>query len=137
MPRKRKRNYRRNISCPINDCHIQSTGEKYRLTTLYEDIPTFTQQERSRDNIIYLTAAKIPCYLEDEWLECFWCSECNKNNFYHVKKWRNGSYQALPPIATSAWNRAVGVAYPEGIPGISQYSQRFAKGASCEPYFRN
>lgn len=33
-----------------------------------------------------LVATKTTALLEDEWLEAFWCDECQETKWYHVKK---------------------------------------------------
>jgi hypothetical protein len=37
-------------------------------------------------NILTLLATEATAMMEDEWLEAFWCDECQETQWYHVKK---------------------------------------------------
>ncbi|MEO1560895.1 MAG: hypothetical protein AAFS12_15140, partial [Cyanobacteria bacterium J06632_19] len=63
--------------------------------------------------------------LQGEWLESFWCEECQEKTWYHVRKYEN-SYQ-LSVAPPELWQQATGVIHPHGNPSISEFSRKQAK----------
>lgn len=73
--RNRKRSKRRAIYCPIHQCYLQSVSRKFPLLALHQD-------DRS-DPVQMITEAIAS--VKEEWLEAFWCEECQESRWYHVK----------------------------------------------------
>ena len=79
--RNRKRSKRRAIYCPVHECYLDSVSQKHRL---------FAQRsEHVRQQGIEQRNSLL---LEDEWLEAFWCEQCQKTKWYHVRKRENSTY---------------------------------------------
>ena len=104
--RNRRRSKRRAIFCPIHSCYIDSVSQKHPL---YADT---SQQLRergiSRKNAMMLIASRTTVPLTGEWLEAFWCEECQQNEWYWVKRSADGCYR-LSSVPADLWERAQGV----------------------------
>lgn len=83
----RKRSKRRAIYCPIHECYLHSVSRKQLLFA-----PGSQPQTKPYDsceyqqNILMLLATETTVLLEDEWLEAFWCNQCQETKWYHVKR---------------------------------------------------
>lgn len=64
--------------------------------------------------------------LSDEWLECFWCEDCQVSTWWHVKRLGPLEY-TLETVAKELWEQASGVIRPEGNPSVSQFTRRNAR----------
>jgi hypothetical protein len=72
-----------------------------------------------------LIAASGAIALDGEWLEAFWCDQCNSIEWYHVKK-KERIYE-ITPAPTELWQRAIGVSNPEGNPSVGEFTRRHAR----------
>ncbi len=130
--RNRKRSKRRAIYCPVHECYLHSVSQKYKL---FASHPAQLQKKGiGRQNALILIASQTAVLLEDEWLEAFWCDECQETKWYHVKK--NGkskhrnvgrtcySISVAPP---HLWEQAVGVDESRGNPSVSEFTSRHAR----------
>ena len=80
--RNRKRSKRRAIYCPIHGCYLHSVSRRQPLLA-----PSKLQEQRGYvQNILTFVATETTALLQDEWLEAFWCDECQETKWYHVKK---------------------------------------------------
>ncbi|MGB3639023.1 MAG: hypothetical protein WBA39_15820, partial [Rivularia sp. (in: cyanobacteria)] len=85
-----------------------------------------------------LIASQTAVLLEDEWLEAFWCDECQQTKWYRVKIGKNSlknggrtSYSiSLAP--EQLWEQAVGVDETRGNPSVSEFTRRHARMVSYE-----
>ncbi len=80
--RNRKRSKRRAIYCPIHGCYLHSTSQKYQL---FADRPGQLQERgmsRRLASILVTTKTTVP--ISGEWLEAFWCEQCQQTKWYHV-----------------------------------------------------
>lgn len=69
-----------------------------------------------------LVASKTAVPLEGEWLEAFWCSECQQSRWYHVRKVdRNYEISPAPP---ELWQQATGVINPQGNPSVGEFTRK-------------
>lgn len=59
--------------------------------------------------------------LTGEWLEEFWCPECQSKRWYYVRK--QDSIYMVTPAPRSLWETATGVTDPKGNPSVSQYTK--------------
>ncbi|RUT07188.1 hypothetical protein DSM106972_024490 [Dulcicalothrix desertica PCC 7102] len=124
----RKRSKRRAIYCPIHGCYIDSVSQKYKL---YVDKPGQLQQRGvSRLNALILVATQTAVALDGEWLEAFWCTHCQKTEWYYVKKLDNQIFDiSLAP--SDLWQQAIGVTNPDGNPSVGEFTRRQARMNSC------
>lgn len=118
--RNRKRSKRRPIYCPVHSCCLDSVSPKY---TLFADQPDQLQQRGiSRINAMMLMANQTAIALQGEWLEGFWCNECQANQWYHVRK--VGSVYSLSVAPPELWQQANGVINPHGNPSVGEFTRR-------------
>ena len=63
---------------------MDSVSQKYGL---FAEKPGQLQARGiARREAMILVAAKTTVSLEGEWLEAFWCQECQETRWYHVHK---------------------------------------------------
>lgn len=75
--RNRKRSKRRAIFCPIHLGYLESRSPKYKVPACQEKDDDAVQIDGAADE-----AAPFLC----EWVESFWCPECQVKSWYHVKE---------------------------------------------------
>lgn len=122
--RNRKRTKRRAICCPIHGCYIDSRSQKYQM---FADQPGQLQQRgMSRRSALMLVATKTTVPIEREWLEAFWCDQCQQTNWYHVSKTDDHTYKvSLAP--QKLWQQVTGVIDSAGNPSVGEFTRRQAK----------
>ncbi|OKH46066.1 hypothetical protein [Scytonema sp. HK-05] len=139
--RNRKRSKRRAIYCPIHGCYLQSVSQKY---TLFADRAGQLQQRGvSRQNALMLLAAKTAVSLEDEWLEAFWCEQCQETKWYHVQKHaskasrKEGCSYEVSVASVELWQQAIGAIDPKGNPSVGEFTRSNARmvGYQNSKYF--
>lgn len=121
--RNRKRSKKRSIYCLVHGCYLDSVSKKYAL---FADSPGQLQERGiGRKYALMLVASKTAVPLEGEWLEAFWCEQCQKKQWYHVRK-RNSTYDIslAPP---ELWQQAMGVINVQGNPSVGEFTRRQAK----------
>jgi hypothetical protein len=80
------------------------------------------------------TAVPIP----GEWLEAFWCPECQETTWYHVRRCTldNPSHQReqynIRPAPQPLWQQAAGVIHPEGNPSVGEFTRRLSRMTSYQ-----
>jgi hypothetical protein len=120
----RKRSKRRGVYCPIHGCYLDSVSKKYYL---FADRP---EQLQLRGVNQSAAKAVISLYttvsMTGEWLEAFWCDQCQQRQWYHVHKTDNANYLvSLAP--DDLWQRVTGVIHPNGNPSVGEFTRREAK----------
>lgn len=122
--RNRKRSKRRAIYCPEHGCYLDSVSPKYPLYT--ESAAVLRSRGMSRRSALTLVASCAAVPLQGEWLEAFWCEQCQETRWYHVRKVEDRIYEVcLAP--ESLWQQASGVIHPNGNISVSEYSRRQAR----------
>ena len=119
--RNRSRSKRRALYCPIHGHYLDSVSAKY---TLFADRSEQLQERGvGRKTALLLMSSRTTVTLEREWLEAFWCSECQKTQWYHVRKADDRAYNVCtaPP---ELWQQAQNVAHPSGNPSVSEFTRR-------------
>ena len=126
--RSRKRSKRRAIYCPIDGHCLDSVSPKHLL---FADLSEQLQQRGvSRKSALLLMANKSTISLQGEWLEAFWCQECQKTQWYHVCKTGPRSYSlSIPPA--ELWRQAQGVLDPDGNPSVGEFTRRQSRMVGC------
>ncbi|MGJ3247576.1 MAG: hypothetical protein ACFE0I_16065 [Elainellaceae cyanobacterium] len=121
--RNRKRSKRRAIYCLIHACYLDSVSQKYPL---FADCPTQLQQRGvGRRTARLLVASKTTVPLEHEWLEAFWCDQCQETRWYHVTKTGDRTYEI--DIAPHELWQQVRVMHPDGNTSVSEFTRRQAR----------
>jgi hypothetical protein len=118
--RNRKRSKRRAIHCPMHGCYIESMSQKYRLFA--DKAGQLQQRGVNRRDALMLVAAKTTVPLDGEWLEAFWCQECQQTKWYHVRKRESHYEMSLAPA--ELWQQATGVIQPDGNPSVGEFTRR-------------
>lgn len=123
--RNRKRSKRRAIYCPIHECYLHSVSPKY---SLFADRAELLQQRGfTQKSSLRLIATNTTVHLQGEWLEGFWCDQCQETKWYHVHKHKDSTYQ-VSVAPSQLWQQAVGVINVGGNPSISEFTRRHANG---------
>jgi hypothetical protein len=118
--RNRKRSKRRAIYCPIHGNPLESVSQKY---SLYADQAEQLQQRgMGRRQAMMTISTRSTVSLLGEWIEAFWCDECQTTEWYYVRKLENHRYEIrLAP--GELWGQAVGVIHPNGNPSVSEFTR--------------
>jgi hypothetical protein len=121
--RNRKRSKRRAIYCPKHSCPLHSVSQKYQLFA--DQAEQLQQQGIARRNALMLIATQTTVLLEGDWLEAFWCDQCQDTKWYHIQK-NDRIYEAsiAPP---ELWQRVNGVISPHHNPSVSEFTQRHSR----------
>jgi len=122
--RNRKRSKRRSIYCPVHGCYIDSVSQKHRL---YADKAKHLRDRgMGRRASIRVMASYTTVPLEGEWLESFWCEECQQAEWYWVTQDEERSY-TISKISEDLWQQAQGVILSTGNPTVSEFTRRQSK----------
>lgn len=123
--RNRKRpKTKRAIHCPIHKCSVESVSQKHLV---YADRPEQLQQEgMGKRSAQMLISAQGPVTLNGQWLEKFWCSECQELKWYHVRQCDRTYEISIAP--REIWQRSQGVYNPGGNPSVGEFTQQNARG---------
>ncbi|MGB3292872.1 MAG: hypothetical protein WBB01_07800 [Phormidesmis sp.] len=82
--RNRKRSKRRAILCPVHTCHLESRSPKYKLSV--EQIRQLTAQATIDTGTEADNQKQLREVLQAEWIETFWCAECQQQGWYHIRE---------------------------------------------------
>jgi hypothetical protein len=118
--RNRRRSKRRAIYCPIHGCYLDSASQKYPLFA--DRAGQLQQRGMNRRDALMLVASRTAVPLDGEWLEAFWCSECQETRWYHVRK-QDNSYN-ISPAPPELWQQATGVINPQGNPSVGEFTRK-------------
>ena len=122
--RNRKRSKRRAIYCPIHSCYVDSVSQKYKMFA--DQAGQLQQRGMSRRNALMLIANQTAVPIGGEWLEAFWCQECQQTKWYYVRQGSDRIYQiSLAP--TELWQQVAGVIDPHGNPSVGEFTRTQAK----------
>ncbi len=73
-----------------------------------------------------LVASRSTISLDNEWLEAFWCPECQETRWYHIHRQDSSTYRVMA-IAPELWQQASGVIQASGNPTVGEFSYRHAR----------
>jgi hypothetical protein len=113
----------------VHGCYLDSVSPKYPL---YADRAGQLQQRGiARRNALMLIATHTAVPLEKEWVEAFWCNQCQQTTWYHVRKTDDRTYEIsiAPP---SLWQQVTGVINPEGNPSVSEFTRKQSRMYGCK-----
>jgi hypothetical protein len=106
---------------------MDSVSQKHRL---FADQAIQLQQrglKRLEASILIATHTTVP--IQGEWLEAFWCEECQQKNWYCVQQLEEGNYN-ISPAPKELWQRVTGVINADGNPSVGQFTRKNARQAS-------
>ncbi|MBE9194597.1 hypothetical protein IQ219_04530 [Synechocystis sp. LEGE 06083] len=118
-PRHRKRSKRRPIHCPIHGCYLDSVSQKHGLYA--DQIVQLRSRGYTHKKASLVLGDRPTVSLTGEWLEEFWCPECQSKQWYYVRKEAN--IYVVTPAPRSLWQTATGVIDPKGNTSVSQYTK--------------
>jgi hypothetical protein len=122
--RNRNRSKRRAIYCPVHGCYLDSVSQKHRL---YADKAEHLRSRgMSRVASLRVMASYTTVPLIGEWLEAFWCDECQQNEWYWIKQCEDHTF-TLSTIPEDLWQQAQNVILPTGNPTVSEFTRRQSK----------
>jgi hypothetical protein len=122
--RNRKRSKRRAIVCPHHGCYLDSVSQKYPLFA--DRAGQLQQRGVNRKNALLLMAHQTAVSLDGEWLEAFWCKECQDTKWYHVCKTGARTYEVrVAPV--ELWQQVHGVIQPKGNPSVGEFTRRHSR----------
>ncbi|MDJ0696287.1 hypothetical protein [Mastigocoleus sp. MO_188.B34] len=123
--RNRNRSTRRAIYCLNHGCYIDSVSQKYPLFA--DRAGQLQERGMSRRSAVILLHNNATVLLEGEWLEAFWCEQCQQTKWYRIRKVDKHRY--IPSIAPrELWLQVDGVAYPLGNAFVGEFTRRKAAG---------
>ena len=117
------RSKKRRIFCPLHDCHLDSLSQKHPLYA--DQIEQLHDRGVSRKLSRMLLSTHTTVALTGEWLEEFWCAECQCRNWYHVHLQNNVYKVELAP--QKLWQYAAGVSDPIGNSSVGEFTRNSAK----------
>lgn len=128
--RNRKRSKRRQVFCPKHGCYLESSSQKFRL---YLDQPGQLQEKKGLSaktaRLVVATYTTVP--LTDEWLERFWCVQCQSTCWYHVHRLGQNEYE-LTVAPAALWKQVSGVIDPRGNPSVSEFTLRESRAKGVQ-----
>ena len=128
VSRPRRRARRRELRCPLHpEQKIFSVSPKHHLyVTDVGQLMLRGLSKRRADELLAAYRRVLP--LTDEWIECFWCDDCARTSWWHVKRHDRHTY-TLNKVPRELWEQASGVIRVEGNPTVSQFSRRQARAS--------
>jgi len=129
--RNRKRSKRRPIYCPKHGCYLDSVSQKHPI---YADRPEHLQEKgmtKKTAGLVMLNRTAVR--INEEWLEKFWCQECEQAQWYRVQKMGERDYKVTlaPP---HLWKRAEGTVDPFGNPSVGEFTRRQSNRLNMKTY---
>ncbi len=133
--RNRKRSKRRDIFCPIHGCHLDSVSPKYPLFA--DRAEQLQQRGMPRRDALMLVATRTAVPLEGEWVECFWCEQCQQTKWYHIRSKEDRSFEVSIALR-ELWQYVTGAIDPNGNPSVGEFTRRNSRmiGYSCIKDFK-
>jgi hypothetical protein len=124
VKRKKRRSKRRSIFCPTHNCYLDSVSKKYHL---FDDQPGQLQARGVNTLAAHLLIkSHTTIGVTGEWVEAFWCDECQKTTWYHVYKTGDRSYE-ITVAPDVLWQSVSGVVHPNGNPSVSEFTRNAAR----------
>lgn len=127
--RNRSRSQRRAIFCPIHGCYIDSVSQKYSLFA--DHVQQLQDRGISKRHASLLLSDSTTVSLTGEWVESFWCDDCQKTEWYHVKRstvlGKSQSQYDVLPVSPEVWQHMSGVMDVHGNPSVSAFTLRHSR----------
>ncbi|WNZ47621.1 hypothetical protein Q2T42_07225 [Leptolyngbya boryana CZ1] len=118
--RNRNRSKRRAIYCPIHNRLLDSASAKYPLFA--DQAGQLQARGMGRKAALLLISNATTVSLQGEWIEAFWCQDCQTINWYHVRKSERTYNLSVAPV--ELWQQAAGVIYPDGNASVGEFTRK-------------
>jgi hypothetical protein len=130
LSRQRKRSKRRQIMCPLHYCYLDSVSQKYPLFA--DRVEHLCQAGFSPGIASTIVQHHTTVPLAGEWLEKFWCEDCQSHTWYRVKRLdprssHTAAAYELSPVVAELWQRVSGILHPDGNQSVSEFTRKQAK----------
>ncbi|MDR9405530.1 MAG: hypothetical protein RI580_19085, partial [Halothece sp. Uz-M2-17] len=102
--RNRKRSKRRAIYCPQHGCYLDSVSQKYPI---YADRPEQLREQGMTKKTATLVLSTRTAVRTDQWVEAFWCRQCEETQWYQVRKTMERTYE-VSLVSRELWERMEG-----------------------------
>ena len=122
--RNRKRSKRRAIYCPSHQCYLDSISPKYLLFAEQAEQLQARGMSSKRSRLVISSYGTVP--MPGEWLENFWCHECQQSQWYHVCKTDERTYE-LRSAPRELWQQVPNIIHPAGNPTVGEFTRRQAR----------
>jgi hypothetical protein len=122
--RKRSRSKPRSLVCPLHSTRLESASQKHYL--YLDQAGQLQVRGMGKHTAMMVLAVHGQVPLRNEWLECFWCADCQQRRWYHVIRDENRSYD-LRLAPERLWQQVSGVIDPQGNPTVSQFTREVAR----------
>jgi hypothetical protein len=99
---------------------MDSVSQKHAIFT--RDVDCLRKKGIGKRGAQLLLAYQNTVVLNGEWIEAFWCEECQKTSWYHVQKEERTYRVELAP--EHLWQQVIGVLHPNGNPSVSEFTKR-------------
>jgi hypothetical protein len=128
--RNRQRSKRRSLYCPRHGCYLDSVSRKYNLFA--DQVEQLQQRGLSHKNASLVFSSRRTVSLTGEWVEEFWCNECQSTEWYHVRRLDGGGSSRaaafhLAPVAPELWQQVTGAIEANGNPSVGEFTRTQAK----------
>jgi hypothetical protein len=137
--RNRNRSKRRQILCPMHGCHMDSVSSKHSI--FGDRVEHLQEAGFNRHLAAMLMSEHTTISIPGEWLEKFWCIECDLAQWYRVKRHHrpDGGGAAIYYVEIAApelWQRVAGVHDPNGNPSVGEFTRTQAKATGMVRDFK-
>lgn len=131
--RNRNRSKRRAIYCPIHHHFLDSASAKHPLFA--DQAGQLQARGIGRKNSLLLMSSAATVLLQGEWIEAFWCEDCQAIKWYHVRKCeRTYTLSVAPP---ELWQQAAGVFHPDGNASVSEFTRKQSRTPTTRNIYMN
>ncbi len=89
------------------------------------------QRGMSRRNALMLVATQTTVSIEGEWLEAFWCEECQQTKWYYVRKSGDRTYE-ISIAPQELWQQVTGVIDSQGNPSVGEFTKKSARDVNYQ-----
>jgi hypothetical protein len=139
IKRNRSRSKRRQILCPRHGCHMDSVSPKHSI--FGAQVEHLQQAGFDRGLAAMLMSQNTTISIPGEWLEKFWCIECEQAEWYRIKRYLRpdggGAAQYHVELAAQElWQRVSGVHDPAGNPSVGEFTRTQAKATGMVRDFK-
>lgn len=130
--RNRRRSKRRAIYCLEHRCLMDSVSPKHPLYAV--SVAQLRQSGIPRKQALTLMSSHETIPLFDQWIECFWCPQCQRREWYHVRKLERSYLVSIAP--PELWQRATGTINPDGNPSVGEFTRRQARQTNGRKFYQ-